>query len=476
MRCRTGFTPLLAALLCASPVFSQVRVAPVPVHAPGASLGPAGAAGAMAAAQTHNALLSIPVSPVLSLPASILPAPGSVDALGTLGRAVAAEANLRTAIAAPSSNNSPAATRASSPRAASAFAAPAEEVNGVKKPAHSPQTFAAMLEALDWRPGSPAQARPVAHDLSQAGARFETLFDGQVARPVAPIVAAQPAAVPTAVPGPSGSALRDALRTETRRNHHGHSYDDAKSFLFTDADSVKVDGQRGVVDSYSGVFVPGSSSDGGSYRERGDQDGDGYTEVSGMNVEHLWPQSYFEQHLPMRSDLHHLMATFQHPNGIRGRLPFGEVPDGSVEYHNRSGARMGAGLFEPPDMAKGRVARAMLYFMVRYGDQGILPAGIVNHFWNSRLEVLLRWNRQFPPTAFELERNSIVEKFQGNRNPFIDDPSLADRVGIDGFRMSGERNAAVAQARVDQGHGAEISGRSRNPYKHGRRGGKRRHR
>ena len=36
----------------------------------------------------------------------------------------------------------------------------------------------------------------------------------------------------------------------------------------------------------------------------------------------------------------------------------------------------------------------------------------------------LRWNRQFPPTQDKLHRNDLVEQFQGNRNPYVDDPTL----------------------------------------------------
>ncbi|MBI2362043.1 MAG: endonuclease, partial [Elusimicrobia bacterium] len=145
-----------------------------------------------------------------------------------------------------------------------------------------------------------------------------------------------------------------------------------------------------------------------------------------------------------------------------------------AEYHNAYGAKMGGGLFEPPDSAKGRVARSMLYFFVRYGDQAIMPPGVANHFWNSRIEMFLRWNRQFPPTQFERNRNGVVESFQGNRNPFVDDPSLADRIGADGFQMDARRGGSFsAQSRAA---GTEVAGRSSgaNPYRHGHKNKRRR--
>ncbi|MBI5597043.1 MAG: endonuclease [Elusimicrobia bacterium] len=472
---------VLTCLLGASPLFAQVRVSPVPVQVPAGALGGVGAVGAMAAS-IHPTLPNTIVSPSLQLPASVLPTPGSPAPLAALGRAAAADASLRATL--PSSN------------AAASLAEPAAGANAAKARGQR-QTFGDMVgqlkaekaskqtgqakaisEALAWREGAPT-AKAVSHLFAQpvvspqAAARLAELFDGTVGRAEAPAaVQAEPAAQTAA--GPSGAALRDALRADVRRSHRGNSYDAAKSYLFTDADSVKVEGQRGVVDAYSGIFVPGQGGDGGRYRERGDQDGDGYTETNGMNVEHLWPQSYFNERLPMRADMHHLMATFQHPNSMRGRLPFGEVPDSKAEYHNAYGAKMGNGLFEPPDSAKGRVARAMLYFFVRYGDQAIMPPGVANHFWNSRIEMFLRWNRQFPPTQFERNRNGVVESFQGNRNPFVDDPSLAERIGVEGFQMDARRGGSFsAQSRAA---GSEVAGRSSgsNPYRHNHKNKRRR--
>lgn len=41
---------------------------------------------------------------------------------------------------------------------------------------------------------------------------------------------------------------------------------------------------------------------------------------------------------------------------------------------------------------------------------------------------LRMWNNIDPVDENERRRNDIVEKEQGNRNPFIDDPGLADLI------------------------------------------------
>ena len=233
----------------------------------------------------------------------------------------------------------------------------------------------------------------------------------------------------------TGAQLLASLHELSGQGFRQHDYGEASNFLFSTADNIARDGRRGVADAYSGVFVAGTSTEGSDYRESGDQNHDGFVDSQGMNVEHVWPQSFFSKRLPMKSDLHHLLATFIHPNGVRGSMPFGKV-QGPGEYRNDGGAKAGQGVFEPPDAAKGRVARALFYFYTRYHDQNISNGGFSPAFWNQKLELLLDWNRRFPPGAEEKRRNDLVESFQGNRNPFIDDPALADRVGADAFRRA----------------------------------------
>ena len=269
---------------------------------------------------------------------------------------------------------------------------------------------------------------------SEVGATFAAVPKGQGAVRVH-IVERAPLAAPKAVPGTeglSGAKLLDAISGVASRNYKQHEYKEASHFIFSKADHVQINGVSGVVDAYSGIFVPGTSENGGDYSENGDQNGDGFPDREGMNIEHTWPQSLFQKALPMRSDVHHLMATFMHPNSVRGSLPFGEVK-GSADYENKAGAKRGGGVFEPPDAVKGRVARGLLYFYSRYKDSRMFGRTSVV-FWNQQIELMLKWNRQFPPDAFEARRNDMVEQWQGNRNPFIDDYLLADRVGADAFR------------------------------------------
>ncbi len=269
---------------------------------------------------------------------------------------------------------------------------------------------------------------------SETGAVFAAVPKGQGAVRVH-IVERAPLTAPKAVPGTeglTGKALLEAISGIAARGHQVRSYSEASDYMFSKADGVVINGVRGVIDGYSGIFVPGTSKEGGDYPERGDPNGDGYSDGKGMNVEHTWPQSLFQKALPMRSDLHHLMATFMHPNSVRGHMPFGVVT-GNADYENKAGAKRGNGVFEPPDAVKGRVARGLLYFYSHYKGSRMF-GGTSVAFWNQQIELMMKWNREFPPDAFEARRNDLVEQWQGNRNPFIDDYLLADRVGADAFR------------------------------------------
>lgn len=143
--------------------------------------------------------------------------------------------------------------------------------------------------------------------------------------------------------------------------------------------------------------------------------------ASNMNTEHTWPQSKGATGAA-KSDLHHLFITDSKANSRRGSYPFGEVV-GQVEWSDPSGAKLGRDangnrVFEPPDSHKGNVARALFYFSAVYNKK-ISPA---------EEEAMKAWNVLDPVDAAEVARNDAIERYQRNRNPFVDDPTLANDI------------------------------------------------
>ncbi len=134
------------------------------------------------------------------------------------------------------------------------------------------------------------------------------------------------------------------------------------------------------------------------------------------NCEHVVPQSWFDRAEPMRGDLHHLFTCETTCNSFRGNLPYWQFSPTEAEM--QACGRREANKFEPRE-GKGAVARATLYFLVRYPK---LIGDANREMRRDRLSLLINWHRNAPPTLYEQHRNRVIFKSQGNRNPFIDKP------------------------------------------------------
>jgi endonuclease I len=141
-----------------------------------------------------------------------------------------------------------------------------------------------------------------------------------------------------------------------------------------------------------------------------------------FNCEHVVPQSWFEKEEPMRGDLHHLFACEPKCNSFRGNTPYFDFSDSDEAVMTDCGRREGS-RFEPKG-GKGAVARATLYFLLRYprqiGGDGVLLS--------DRLKTLLAWHAAEPPGDYEQHRNQAIFEKQGNRNPLIDCPDWARQI------------------------------------------------
>ena len=141
------------------------------------------------------------------------------------------------------------------------------------------------------------------------------------------------------------------------------------------------------------------------------------------NCEHVVPQSWFEKREPMRGDIHHLFACEANCNSFRGNTPYFDFSDFEEAVREECGMRIG-NKFEPT-AGKGTVARAVLYFLLRY------PGEInrtTQEYEPDRIETLLTWHRENEVTTYEKHRNMAIFKIQGNRNPLIDHPEWADQI------------------------------------------------
>jgi endonuclease I len=156
------------------------------------------------------------------------------------------------------------------------------------------------------------------------------------------------------------------------------------------------------------------------------------------NREHVYPKSRgdFGTSSGAGTDLHALRAEDRSVNTARSNKNF--LAGGSAVTDCTS-CKTTSTAFEPPNASKGAVARMMFYMATRYngdadsnsinllllnGSPGD-PAGSTGNLGD--LATLKSWNNLYPPSSEEINRNNIIQNYyQGNRNPFIDTPSLAN--------------------------------------------------
>lgn len=178
--------------------------------------------------------------------------------------------------------------------------------------------------------------------------------------------------------------------------------------------------------------------------------------------EHAWPKSYgFPDdragNLPY-TDGHALFLADAGYNRARGNRPFGWCTAADCEPRPTLGGegtnyiddgRGADGTWEVWPARRGDVARALFYLDVRYEGgrhaSGAAEPDLILTDDRARIEasntgenlavaymglrsVLLEWHRLDPPDARERDRNALIERHQGNRNPFIDRPEWADCV------------------------------------------------
>ncbi|MEC3874809.1 endonuclease [Chryseobacterium salviniae] len=238
--------------------------------------------------------------------------------------------------------------------------------------------------------------------------------------------------------GLSGASLKTALSTIITNGHQDKGYSGLwTAYKTTDIDK-NYENDGSILDIYS---EKPSGTDPYKYTPGSNQCGTYSVEGNCYNREHIVPQSLFNEASPMVSDVHFIRATDGKVNGMRSNYPFGKV--GTATFTSKNGSKLGnsvssgyAGtVFEPIDEFKGDVARMIFYFVTRYQSK-LSSFSSGNMLGNStfpglqtwELNVLLAWHNQDPVSQAEINRNNASYTFQGNRNPFIDNPNYVNSI------------------------------------------------
>ena len=253
----------------------------------------------------------------------------------------------------------------------------------------------------------------------------------------------------------SAANLWTAVSSVAAKNRGNLGYDGLyTAYIKTDsypADSV---GKAGKVwDMYSNCGYTHNQRKCGTYSD----------ECDCYNREHSIPKSWFGGTTSgIGCDIFHVVPTDGKVNGMRSAYVYGEVK-GSPEYTSLSGHKKGTGaaivnarkticaeagsttscsagtVFEPVDQYKGDFARGYMGVMASW-NKDMTKAEGSNFFQSSYsastnygltaygVALLMKWHREDPVSQKEIDRNNGIQETQGNRNPFIDYPYLAEYI------------------------------------------------
>ena len=251
------------------------------------------------------------------------------------------------------------------------------------------------------------------------------------------------------IDGKSGKALFDAVQTVTKVGYSSLGYDGLwGAYPYTDVH------ENGYVwDMYSDcTWKSINSNHCGNYSN----------ECDCYNREHSIPKSWYGGTTSGPGcDIFHLVPTDGKVNGIRSNYPFGEVASADYNKHGNkkgsaksitiiggntiagnTGATISASgtVFEPRDEYKGDFARGYMGALLKWAGEKAFTEGEGDKTFTTNFStgsfgltkygvaLLMKWHRQDPVSKKEIDRNNGIQQTQGNRNPFIDYPYIAEYI------------------------------------------------
>lgn len=234
--------------------------------------------------------------------------------------------------------------------------------------------------------------------------------------------------------GKRREALKQAVK-ECVQSHTMLNYTNLpNNWVYTDVYPDLYNGQKRWWEMYSNEV----------YLIRNGQSGLTSFRACAMQREHSVPKSWWgsDDSSPAWTDIYNLYPSDGPANQAKSNYPLGPVDPSRASFNNGA-TRVGvpapgysgtAGVvFEPADEYKGDFARAYFYVFTVYDDLNWTANSMgVKSTWPTlkpwAYEMLLQWARQDPVSQKEITRNDAAERQQGNRNPFIDFPELAEYI------------------------------------------------
>lgn len=262
------------------------------------------------------------------------------------------------------------------------------------------------------------------------------------------------------VDGNSEGGLWEAIHVTAKVGFTSLSYDGLwTSYKTSDVYPADSTEKAGLIwDMYSYCTFPY-----GPKKSGGKQCGSYSKECDCYNREHSIPKSWFGGSTSKGTpgtDLFHVVPTDGKVNGMRGNMPYGEVKEVDYSYDgNKRGtpkaititntilgeevtATCSENVFEPMPQYKGDFARGYMGTLLKWsGDYDKFTTDDGAEIFSSKhskdgnwgltkygVALLMKWHREDPVSQKEIDRNNGIQQTQGNRNPFIDYPYLAEYI------------------------------------------------
>ena len=274
------------------------------------------------------------------------------------------------------------------------------------------------------------------------------------------------------IDGTSGKALIDAIQLVAKLGYRTDDFRYDSVWLAFKHTDIRSDGL--IWEIYSDCNFEYEKDRTSNTSQTGD--------CKGYNREHAMCQSWFSEYdlqgVKMSSskknspgsDIFHIYPASYGMNSRRGNRPYGEVQTAANTSGNgtlygtpittKSVANSVAGAYiegkitqsinvlEPADEYKGDIARSYFGTMVKWAGEWAFNKNELGNiifdatidadthyapennygFTDYGLALMLSWHRQDPVSQKEVDRNNGIQKTQGNRNPFIDYPYLAEYI------------------------------------------------
>jgi len=232
----------------------------------------------------------------------------------------------------------------------------------------------------------------------------------------------------------TGLTLLKSLREAISSPFKSLGYDGLwNAYQSTDSE----DGEH-INDYYSNITnYTMSDKDSGSHKKEG----------SAFNREHSIPKSWWGGGKSNQGcDVYIVVPTDGYVNERRSNYPFGET-DGedysSANAYSKLGDSTFSGysgtVFEPGDDRKGDFARIYFYALTRWDNAASWTEGagsaVFSGSYSSNFgltsyakNLFLKWHEEDPVSDYEIRKNDAAEELQGNRNPYVDNPSWVEDI------------------------------------------------